>query len=58
MLIADRAATTRQAQVLFEFLDNVIPVQQQPHRRVSGKEGYNIRDVQLFRLSSHYLVQR
>ncbi len=41
MGVADRAAATGQAQVLFELLDQVIPVQQQPHPRMPGEEGHN-----------------
>ena len=41
MLVANRATPTGQAQLLLEFLDQVIPVQQQPHPRMPGKEGQN-----------------
>jgi hypothetical protein len=41
MLVTDGTVATRQAQVLFEFLDQVTPIEYPPYPRIPGKESHD-----------------
>ncbi len=54
MLVTDGTTATGSAEVLFEFLDQVIPIQHQPYPRMPGKESHD-RILQAFITIGEYM---